>query len=282
MSTHDLSGEQGLSPVARGASLFYAVCGYAAFVAVFGYTIAFLADVVVPRTVDRGGPETGAARALVIDAALLAGFALQHTVMARPAVKRWSADLVPPRVERATYVLAASLVLAIVCWLWHPVPAVVWNVSAPGGRFLLWTLFALGWAWALAMSFVIDHAGFFGLRQAMTTGPGSAPPRFVTPLPYRLVRHPMMLGFLVSLWAAPTMTAGHLLFATLGSGYILVGVRFEERDLRRVHPEYDDYARRTPRFVPRPSRHPGAQPPALARVPAAGSVVTHSRGKSGQ
>src|SRR5262245_5324223 len=239
-------------------ALGYGVAGYLAFVLVFLYAVAFLADVAVPRTVDHGGPRTGTVTAFLIDAALLAVFAAQHSVMARPAFKRRCTTLVPRHVERATYVLATSAALALAFWQWRPIPTIVWDVPSPAGRVLLWTLFALGWAWVLAMTFAIDHLDLFGLRQVARhlRGLADRPASFALPWPHRLVRHPMMLGFMVACRAAATLTVGHVLFAGLGCGYVLVGVRLEERDLTRELPEYDAYAAATPRFVPSPRRRP--------------------------
>ncbi len=243
------------TPTRVGAvvSLGYGFGCYLAFVVVFGYAVAFLADIVVPRTVDRGGLHTGTGTAMVVDAALLAVFAVQHSVMARPAFKRRWTRLVPRHVERSTYVLAASASLALLFWLWHPIPTVVWDVPTPAVRVLLWVLFAVGWVWVLAMTFAIDHIDMFGFRQVVRhfRGLGDRPPTFALPLPHRLVRHPMMLGFFAAFLAAPTMTVGHLLFAGLGVGYILVGVRLEEEDLTKELPEYAAYAAATPRFLPR-------------------------------
>jgi protein-S-isoprenylcysteine O-methyltransferase Ste14 len=238
---------------ALAATVYGAFC-YLAFVAAFLYGVAFLADIIVPRTVDHGGPHSGTATATAatIDALLLAVFAVQHSVMARPAFKRRWTTLVPAYVERSTYVLVASAVQALVFWQWRPIPSVVWDVSAPTARGLLWTLYALGWVWVLVMSFAIDHFDLFGLRQVANRVRRLAdePPSFAVPWPHRLVRHPMMLGFFPAFLATPTMTVGHLLFAVLGCGYVLVGVRLEERDLAEELPEYDAYAAATPRFVP--------------------------------
>jgi protein-S-isoprenylcysteine O-methyltransferase Ste14 len=241
----------------------YGVVCYLLFVAVFGYGVAFLADVVVPRTVDSGGPHAGTVVAAVVDAALLGVFAVQHSVMARPAFKRRWTRLVPSHVERSTYVLVSSAALALVFWQWRPIPTVVWDVSAPAARAVIWVVFALGWLWALAMSGAIDHVGMFGLRQVTRhlRGRSDSAPSFAVPWPYRLARHPMMLGFVVAFLATPTMTVGHLLFAALGCGYILVGVRLEERDLMAELPEYAAYAAATPRLVPR-------LPPKVGTTPA--------------
>ena len=239
-------------------SLGYAVVAYASFLAVFAYAVPFLADTVVPRTIDHGGPRAGTAVAVTIDALLLGIFAVQHSLMARPAFKRRWTTLVPAHVERSTYVLVASAALALAFWQWRPIPTVVWDVPSPAARVLLWTLCALGWVWVLAMTFAIDHLDMFGLRQVARhlRGLADRPPSFALPLPHRLVRHPMMLGFVVAFLATPTMTVGHLLFAALGCGYILVGVRLEEHDLTEELPEYAAYAAATPRFVPGLGRRP--------------------------
>jgi methanethiol S-methyltransferase len=242
-------------------ALGYGLACYAAFVAVFAYAVAFLADVVVPRTVDHGGPATGSLQAAAIDVLLFAVFAVQHTVMARPGFKRRWTRVVPRHVERSTYVLAATGALALVLWQWRPIPPVLWDVSAPAVRGLVWVVYAAGWLWALAMSCAIDHLDLFGLRQVSRhlRSVAALEPTFAVPLPYRLVRHPMMVGFIVAFVAAPTMTVGHLLFAALGFGYILVGVRREERDLSASLPGYDAYARTTPRLMPRLSVIIGAR-----------------------
>jgi protein-S-isoprenylcysteine O-methyltransferase Ste14 len=238
------------------AALGYATGCYLSFVAVSVYAVAFLADAVVPRTVDHGGPRLGTAADVALDAALLSLFAVQHSVMARPAFKRLWTRVVPPHLERATYVLASSAALALLFCLWCPVPTVVWDVRSSAARVLVWTLFAAGWGWAVAMTFAIDHLDMLGLRQVSRRLRGHAdrPPAFAHPLPYRLVRHPLMVGFFVAFLAAPRMTVGHLVFAGLGCAYILVGVRLEEHDLTRAMPEYAAYAAATPRFVPRVTR----------------------------
>jgi len=188
--------------------------------------------------------------------ALLGVFAVQHSVMARPEFKRRWVGVVPAHVERSTYILVATVVLALAFWQWRPIPTVVWDVQAQGVRVVVWALYALGWLWALAMTYAIDHLDFVGLRQVARHFRGAPEPgqTFALPLPYRLVRHPMMLGFFLAFLAAPTMTVGHLLFAGLGIGYIVVAVRFEEHDLARALPPYADYAAVTPRFAPRLGR----------------------------
>ena len=246
------------SAVGAVVSVGYGLACYAAFTLVFVYAVAFLADVVVPRTVDGGGPQAGPWTAGVVDALLLSVFAVQHSVMARPAFKRWWVRFLPRQVERSTYVLAATAALALTFWQWRPIPHVVWDVAWTPGRVLVWALCAAGWLWALAMTFAIDHLDLFGLRQVTRhlRGLAERSPAFAHPWPYRLARHPMMIGFFVAFLAAPTMTVGHLLFAGLGIGYALVGVRLEERDLTVVLPEYAAYAATTPRLIPGPPRRP--------------------------
>jgi protein-S-isoprenylcysteine O-methyltransferase Ste14 len=231
----------------------YAVTAYLGFVAVSLYAIAFLADVAVPRTVDRGGPASAVSVAVAVDVALLAVFAVQHSVMARPAFKRRWTRVVPAHVERATYVLATSAALALAFWQWRPIPHVLWDVRSPAARVLLWAIGLAGWLWAIAMTFAIDHLDLLGLRQVARRlrGRSDRAPAFALPLPYRLVRHPMMTGFFVAFLVTPTMTVGHLLFAALGCAYIVLGVGLEERDLVRDLPPYATYAAVTPRFFPR-------------------------------
>lgn len=247
------AGTAASTRAAVAVTVAYAGTAYLAFVGVLAYAVLFLADVVVPRTVDRGGPHAGALAAVVTDAALLGLFAAQHSVMARPAVKARLRRLVPSHVERSTYVLLTSTALALAFWQWRPVPAVVWDVDGASGRDLLRALYVAGWVMVVGMTFAIDHLDLLGLRQVGRRLRGLAPasPGFRLPWPHRLVRHPMMVGFFPAFLAAPTMTAGHLLFAGLGCAYILVGVRLEERDLSGSLPGYAGYAAATPRFVPR-------------------------------
>ncbi|WP_020519107.1 methanethiol S-methyltransferase [Catelliglobosispora koreensis] len=229
----------------------YGVIAYVAFLAVFTYTIGFLAGVAVPKGIDDGthGP---AWTAVLINLALLSLFAVQHSVMARPWFKRWWTRIVPEAIERSTYVLAASASVALLLWLWRPLPETVWSVSAGWLRTVLWTVYALGWIVLVLSTFLIGHFDLFGLRQVLArktyTEPG-----FRQPFLYRLVRHPIMTGFLIAFWAAPDMSVGRLLFAAVASAYILVAVRFEEHDLRKQLGEpYERYLEEVPRFVPLP------------------------------
>jgi len=214
-------------------ALLYGFVAYLCFVASFTYAIAFVGGLAVPKTID-GGALAPLGEALVVDLALLGLFAVQHSVMARQGFKRWWTRFVPPSVERSTFVLAASAVLALLLWQWRAIPKpVIWRVEDPLAVQIIWTVFALGWTILLLSSFLINHFELFGLRQVFAHLTGRAIPaaEFRTPFLYRYVRHPLYLGFVLGVWAAPVMSAGHLLFAAGATGYILVGIWFEERDL---------------------------------------------------
>lgn len=255
MSTTTEVGPAAGARVSAAVSAAYAGGSYLASLVVFSYAVLFQAGVLVPRTVDAGGPVAGASAAVVIDVLLLALFAVQHSLMARPAFKHRLTKIVPRHLERSTFVLATTGALALLFWQWRPIPTVLWRVDHQAAQAALWALFASGWTLVVAMTFAMDHLDMFGLRQVARRlrGLGNSALAFRLPWPHRLVRHPMMLGFFPAFLAAPTMTASHLLFAILGCGYILVGVRLEERDLVEAHPQYRAYAAATPRFVPRPS-----------------------------
>jgi protein-S-isoprenylcysteine O-methyltransferase Ste14 len=221
----------------------YGVLSYAAFFATFLYAIGFIGGFGVPRSIDsaaEGAPGT----AVLVDVLLLAVFALQHSVMARPAFKRWWTRIVPEPAERSTYVLASSLALLLLFWQWRPMGGVVWHVENALGQAVLYGLFAAGWLTVLVITFLINHFDLFGLRQVWfhLRGEPYRPLGFVTPGPYRLVRHPLYVGWLLAFWATPTMTAAHLLFAVMTTAYILIAIRFEERDLGEVYGEkYAEY-----------------------------------------
>lgn len=246
--------------MARFLALAYGVLNYLVFLVVFLYAVGFVGDLVVPRSVDRG-PHASTGAALVVDVLLLGLFAVQHSVMARPAFKRWLTRAVPVDLERSTYVLASNIVLALLFWQWRPIPTIIWEVTAPAGRAALWALFWIGWVIALAATFMVSHVELFGLRQVYSAWRAQpfTPVGFRAKLLYRLVRHPLMLGFVIAFWAAPTMTAGHLLFAVATTGYILIAVQLEERDLVGVLGEdYQQYRRRVPMLFP--LRRPGPEP----------------------
>jgi protein-S-isoprenylcysteine O-methyltransferase Ste14 len=229
----------------------YGTVSYVVFLASFLYAIAWLGNFLVPKTIDSGTPAP-LGEALLVNLALLTAFALQHSIMARPAFKRWWTRFVAPPVERATFVLFASLLLFAVCLGWRPLPEVVWAFDG-GAGLALGALFAAGWLIVLAATFMINHFELFGLRQVWLHARGRAytAPRYVERFFYRFVRHPIMLGFLIAFWAAPVMTVGHLLFAVTTTIYILVALQLEERDLVKEHGEsYESYRERVPMLVP--------------------------------
>lgn len=238
----------------RTLALVYGVVAYVTFLIALLYAIGFVASMVVPKAIN-DGVETPATTAALINIALLALFAIQHTIMARPAFKRWWTRYVPPPIERSTYVLLTNLILMLMFWQWRPMTGTIWHVEAEWGRWLLYGVSFAGWALMIYATFVIDHFDLFGLRQVWLyyTGRPYTPPQFQERTVYRVVRHPLMLGFLVAFWATPDMTAGHLLFAAVTTGYILVGTSIEERDLLRFHGEdYKQYRRRTSMLLPIP------------------------------
>jgi methanethiol S-methyltransferase len=235
----------------RLLALLYGVVSYLIFFVTFLYAIGFVEDLVVPRTIDIG-PVTPWPQALVINLVLMSVFAIQHSVMARPAFKQWWTQFVPASVERTTYVLAARA-LALLLWQWRPMPAIVWHVADPNIALAITVLSFIGWFIVLTSTFLINHFELFGLHQVANNFAGRPMPavRFRTPLFYHFVRHPIYLGFIIAFWAAPTMTAGHLLFATVTTAYILVGIQLEERDLIALFgDQYRAYKQRVSMLVP--------------------------------
>ena len=235
----------------------FAVAAYAVFFATFLYLIGFVADLAaLPRTVDRG-PETAVAIAVLVNFGLVSLFGLQHSIMARPVFKRAWTRFVPAPVERSVYVLFASLLLLLLMVAWLPIPGEVWRVEGPFSV-VLWALFALGWGLVLLSTFLLNHFELFGLRQAYfhLRGRLAGPPQFHQPLLYRMVRHPLYLGFIIAFWATPVMSWGHLLFAVGMTAYILIAIPIEERDLvSALGPAYEDYQRRVGTLVPGVGRH---------------------------
>lgn len=240
------------SQAMRLAVLCYGLASYAVFFATYCYAAGFIGGFLVPKSIDSAvalpvGP------ALLVNAALLGLFAVQHSVMARPFFKRWLAGVLPAAAERSTYVLASSLALILLFWLWQPMGGTVWKIEAPAGRMLLQGGFAVGFLLVLATSFLINHFDLFGLRQVWKyfRNVPYTPLKFGTPGLYKLVRHPLYVGWFLAFWCTPDMTAAHLLFALLTTGYILVAIQLEERDLIAAHPEYAGYRKRVPALIPR-------------------------------
>jgi protein-S-isoprenylcysteine O-methyltransferase Ste14 len=237
----------------RYLALIYGFLAYLFFLAVILYAIGFVGNLWVLKSIDRN-ETVRVAEAFWMDMLLLALFGVQHSVMARPWFKkRWTRIIAKP-VERSTFVLISSLVLALLFWQWRPIPAVVWQIADPAGRMLVWGLFWFGWLLMLYSSFTIDHFDLFGLRQVILYFRAIPYTRvnFKESFPYNHVRHPIMIGFIIAFWATPEMTAGHMLFAFWTTVYILVGIFLEERDLSRfLGADYREYRKRVPMLVPR-------------------------------
>jgi protein-S-isoprenylcysteine O-methyltransferase Ste14 len=237
------------------AAFIYGIICYLIFFGTFLYAIGFVGNIFVPLSVDRGNSPIATATALVVNLILLSIFALQHSIMARPGFKKWWTRIIPKSIERSTYVLLASVALLLIFWQWRPMPDVVWSVENKIGNFVLWALFGLGWGLVLVSTFLINHFDLFGLRQVYSglRGVEYGGLEFKTPFLYKLVRHPIMLGFIIAFWSTPVMTVGHLLFAAVTTAYILVAIRFEERDLSNLYPEkYGEYRKRVSMIVPIP------------------------------
>jgi protein-S-isoprenylcysteine O-methyltransferase Ste14 len=250
-------------------SALYSACVYVLFLGVFLYAIAFVEGVAVPKTIDSGA--TGPlASSLLINTGLLALFAVQHSAMARPGFKRWWTRFVPPSAERSTYVLLASLALALLLWQWRPLPALVWSIDDPVLSLMVRIVSWSGWALLLLSTFLISHFHLFGLSQGMASVLKLRPPtqEFVTPLFYRWIRHPLYAGFILAFWAAPQMSVGHLFFAAATTAYILVGIWLEERDLvAEFGARYLRYRETTGMLLPRLRIGARRGPAAQTRLP---------------
>jgi methanethiol S-methyltransferase len=231
----------------------YGVVSYIVFLVAFLYAIGFVGNLVVPKSID-SGTETSLVEALLINTILLSVFAVQHSVMARPAFKQWWTKIIDPAIERSTYVLLSSLALFLIYWKWQPITSTVWEVTDSNLAMILNILFYFGWLVVLLSTFMINHFDLFGLKQVFENlkQKESLPSEFKMNLFYKIVRHPIMLGFIIAFWATPVMTLGHLMFSITTTTYIIVAVKFfEERNLREIHgTAYEEYQRKVPMIIP--------------------------------
>ena len=240
----------------RSLFFLYGIISYLIFFGAFLYAVGFVGGLVVPKTVDSGF-QGGMGGAVIVNILLLALFALQHSIMARRPFKKWWTKIVPAEIERSTYVLLSSLILILLYYLWRPLPDVIWNVNNTALTNILWVLYFFGWFIVLTGTFLINHFNLFGLQQVYRALKKQEQqyPKFVTPFYYKFVRHPLMLGFIIAFWATPLMTAGHLLFAIATTGYILIAIQLEERDLVSYHGEaYKRYQREVSQIIPMPPK----------------------------
>lgn len=235
------------------ATFLFGIIAYVVFLGAFLYAIGFVGNFIVPKTIN-DGPATPVLNAIIVNLILLSLFAIQHSVMARPAFKNWWIPIVGPVIERSIYVLLASLILFLIYWKWQPITDVVWNVENTVAKNFLYLLFAVGWLIVLLSTFMINHFELFGLKQVYESLKSIEPKpvAFKLSLFYSIVRHPIMLGFIIAFWSTPLMTIGHLIFSVTTTLYILIAITYlEERDLLKIHGEkYREYQNNVPKIIP--------------------------------
>lgn len=238
--------------MARITAFIYGVVCYAIFLVTFLYAIGFVGNFAVPRSID-STPVMSLKNAILVDVVLLGIFGFQHNIMARQGFKTWWTRIIPQPIERSTYVLCSSLCLIALFYLWQPIGITIWNVEHSLARAILFAVFAVGWLLVLATTFLINHFDLFGLRQVYLylCGKEYTYLKFVTPGPYKYVRHPLYVGWLLAFWSTPTMTAAHLVFAVITTAYILIAIQLEERDLVNIHGKaYAEYRHAVPMLIP--------------------------------
>lgn len=244
----------------RVIAFAYGLISYLIFFLTFLYAIGFVGNILVPKSIDSGPPAATLTRAIILNIILLSIFALQHSVMARPAFKALWTRFLPKPIERSTYVLLSSFALLLLFWQWRPMTGAVWQIDNTIGKYLMWALFLLGWGMVLLSTFLISHFDLFGLRQVYLYHKNREymEPGFKETFLYKIVRHPIMLGFIIAFWATPLMTTGHLLFAVVTTVYVLVAIQIEERDIVNAHGDvYNDYRKRVSMIVPIPKLNGG-------------------------
>ena len=241
-----------VNQLGRIAAFIYGLISYIIFLVTFLYAIGFMGNIIVPKSIDFP-PQASLIKALIINLALLTVFALQHSVMARQGFKNWWTKIVPQPIERSTYVLFSNLALILLFWQWQPMGSIIWNVENFTGRIILFSLFGFGWLLVLISTFLINHFDLFGLRQVYLylRGQEYTHLKFTTPGLYKIVRHPLYVGWFFTFWMTPTMTVAHLVFALVTTIYILIAIQLEERDLVSIYgQDYEAYRRRVPMLIP--------------------------------
>jgi protein-S-isoprenylcysteine O-methyltransferase Ste14 len=237
----------------KSLAFLYGVIAYVVFLIAFLYAIGFVGNFFVPKSIDTG-TEPGFFLALIINSAVFGLFVLQHSIMARPGFKKWIGRFINPAIERSTFVLLTSLILLLIFWQWQPMKAVIWDAGSGTLSMILWGVFVFGWLVVFLSTFMINHFELFGLKQIFDNLKSKEPEshKLQVKFFYRIVRHPIMLGFIIAFWATPVMTAGHLVFALATTFYIILSVKFlEERDLKKIiGKDYEDYTKKVPMLVP--------------------------------